>query len=240
MLQMNEIEYKDGDTVCRGFIAYEDALRQPKPCVLIAHDWSGRTDAFCEKAKQLARMGYVGFAIDMYGEGKTGHTTEEKRSLLDVVLAHRPTVSARMLAAFATAAALPMVDSGNIAAIGYCFGGLCVLDLARTGADVKGVVSFHGILSAPEAAICEKIRAKILVLHGYDDPLVRPAMVNQFASEMTERHADWQIHMYGLTQHSFTDPQANDDELGLHYNAKADRRSWMNTEFFLSEAFDML
>ncbi len=239
MLQTNEIEYTDGGTVCRGFMAHDTTHRQPKPCVLIAHDWTGRSDTFCEKAKQLATYGYVGFAIDMYGDATCGHTNEEKMALLTPLRDHRQKIAARMLAAYSTASALPIVDNTKIAAIGYCFGGLCVLDLARAGADVKGVISFHGLLPAPAHTVCEKIRAKILVLHGYDDPLVPPLQVKQFAEEMTMKKADWQIHMYGRTQHSFTNPEANDDAMGFHYSAVADRRSWMSTELFLNDLFSL-
>jgi dienelactone hydrolase len=236
-IETKEIIYKVDGTVCRGFIAFDSAQKQPKPCILIAHDWSGRSKAFCEKAIQLAHQGYVGFAIDMYGEAKTADTTEAKKALLAPLVEHRKIVTQRMLASYAAALTLPQVDHDKIAAMGYCFGGLCVLDLARAGADVKGVISFHGILSAPESSTCEKIRAKILVLHGYDDPLVPPTMVNQFANEMTTKKADWQIHMYGHTQHAFTNSDAHDDEMGLHYNAKADKRSWKSTELFLEEIF---
>ena len=237
MIQTKEIEYYQDGLVYRGFIAHDDAYTQPRPCVLIAHDWSGRSSVFCDKAKQLASYGYVGFAIDMYGEAKTGQTNEEKRALLTPLMNHRETIAARIKAAHAVALTLPEVDCSKTAAIGYCFGGLCVLDLARSGADIAGVVSFHGLLFPPDVAVCEKIRAKILVLHGYDDPMVPPAQVHQFANEMTIKNANWQIHMYGHTQHSFTNPEANDDELGLHYNAAADRRSWLNTELFLKEIF---
>lgn len=235
MLKTEEIEYQVGETICRGFLARLDTSPKRKPCVLIAHDWSGRSEAFCKKASQLAALGYMGFAIDMYGDAKTGQTTEERRALLSPIMENRPIVTTRILAAYHAAVALPWVDPTKIAAIGYCFGGLCVLDLARAGADVKGVISFHGLLSAPEHSTCEKVRAKILVLHGYDDPMVPPTQVNQFAKEMTTKKADWQIHMYGHTQHSFTNPEANDAALGLHYNEKADRRSWASAELFLKE-----
>lgn len=237
MLQTEEIEYLVGDTLCRGFIASDNTLPKHKPCVLIAHDWSGRSDFFCKKAEQLATMGYIGFAVDLYGEAKTGQTTEERRALLSPIMANRPIVTTRMLGAFDTATRLSGVDATKIAAIGYCFGGLSVLDLARSGADALGVVSFHGTLLAPEQAVCEKVRAKILVLHGYDDPMVSPTEVNRFAKEMTLKKVDWQIHMYGHAQHSFTNPLANDAALGLHYNEKADRRSWASAQAFLDELF---
>ena len=237
-MHTEEIDYWDGDTLCRGFVAYNKQSTQPMPCVMIAHDWSGRNEMLSEKAVQLASLGFVGFAIDMYGDAKIGNTNEEKMMLYHPLVMNRPQVAARMLAAFNTVAALSFVDKSKIAAMGYCFGGLCVLDLARAGADVKGVVSFHGTLTTPEQTVAEKILAKILVLHGYDDPLVPLSQVKQFADEMTLKKSDWQIHMYGHTQHSFTNPQANDDTLGLHYNAKADRRSWLSAIAFLQEIFN--
>lgn len=235
MLQAEEITYKVGDLVCRGFIVRDKAHPKPKPCVMIAHDWSGRSEMFCEKARQLAALGYVGFAIDMYGDAKLGETTAEKKALMNPVLENRQNVTIRMLAAYQAAADSAWVDDAKIAAIGYCFGGLCVLDLARAGAHINGVVSFHGILTPPSVTVCEKMRAKVLVLHGYEDPMVPPSQVEQFAKEMTMKNADWQIHMYGHTQHAFTNPEANDDALGLHYNKKAAQRSWANAEMFLKE-----
>lgn len=238
MLQTEEIEYKVGEVVLRGFIAREKQSK-PQPCVLIAHDWSGRSDVFCEKAKQLAAKGYVGFALDMYGEAKTGRTIEEKQALLHSIIEDRKMLASRMQAAYQVVENSNWVNRNKIAAIGYCFGGLCVLDLARSGSQVNGVVSFHGILTPPETPVCKKVAAKILVLHGYDDPMVPPTQVNQFAKEMTAKNADWQIHMYGHTQHGFTNPEANDDKLGLHYNKIADRRSWSSAEQFLKEIFEL-
>lgn len=237
MIHTDEIDYKDGDLVCRGFIAYDNTNQQPKPCVMVAHDWGGRSEDACNKAKKLAEMGFVGFAIDMYGQAKLGNDKVEKRALMTPLRQDRTLLAGRIVAAFNTVAQLPQVDNSKIAAIGYCFGGLCVLDLARTGVDIKGVVSFHGLLSAAEDTVFTPIPAKILVLHGYDDPLVPPEEVNKFACEMTQRQVDWQVHIYGLTAHSFTDPTANDDEMGLHYNEKADHRSWASTELFLQELF---
>ena len=238
MIRTDEIDYFDDNVVCRGFVAYEDSIKNPRPCILIAADWSGRSNFFCDKAMQLAAKGYIGFALDVYGNAKLGKTTEEKTKLLNSVLNDRKTVTTRMHSAFMTASALPYVDAAKIAAIGYCFGGLCILDLARSGADLKGVVSFHGNLTAPASPICKRIKAKILVLHGYDDPMVPPLQVQQFAREMTERKADWQIHMYGHTKHGFTNPEAHDQALGLRYNPLADKRSWLSTELFLQEIFD--
>jgi len=236
MLHTKEIEYQAGGVNCRGFIAYQETISN-KPCVLIAHDWSGRSQPFCDKAKEIAEMGMVGFAIDMYGDAKTGQSTEENQALLAPFTANRNLVAERILPAYKMVTTLPGIDSTKIAAIGYCFGGLTVLDLARIGADVKGVVSFHGLLTAPESTRCEKIRAKILVLHGYDDPMVPPAQVQQFASEMTLRKADWQVHMYGHTKHSFTNKNADNPSMGLKYSELANHRSWESTKLFFKELF---
>jgi dienelactone hydrolase len=237
MLKTTTIEYTEAGIVFQAFVAFEKSHTDPKPCVMIAHDWSGRTDSFCEKAKQYAARGYVGFALDMYGDAKTGSTIAEKQALLSPIMENRAVVTERMIRAFDSAAGLPEVDNNKIAAIGYCFGGLCVLDLARAGADIKGVVSIHGLLTSPEQVQCEHIRSKILALHGYDDPMVPPQQVQQFASEMTLKKADWQVHMYGRTQHAFTNPEAHDVKLGLVYNDLACRRSTQSADAFLEEIF---
>lgn len=238
MIQTKEIEYKCENISYRAFVAYDENQLQPQACVMLAHDWGGRSKMFCDRAQQLAQLGYVGVALDMYGQAKTGKTNDERRALLTPIMETRSCVTERMLAAHAAIAALPEVNPAKMAALGYCFGGLCVLDLARSGAEIQGVVSFHGILTAPTIAQCTNIRAKVLVLHGYDDPMVPPEQVRAFATEMTEKKVDWQIHMYGHTQHSFTNPEAHDDALGLHYNASADHRSWTSTETFLREIFN--
>ena len=237
MIMTKEIEYTDGTSVCRGFLAWNSDCPAPMPAVMVAHDWRGRGPAACQKAEQLAEMGYVGFAIDMFGNASLGEDNTQRRALITPLLENRQKLAARITAAFTTLVKLPQVDTTRIAAIGYCFGGLCVLDLARAGLDLKGVVSFHGLLAAPEGSQNTALQSKILVLHGYDDPLVKPDQLTLFANEMTERKADWQIHSYGLTQHSFTNPEANDSEMGLHYNERADHRSWQSTELFLQELF---
>lgn len=236
-LHTEEIEYNVNDTIYRSYLAYDNASTKPKPCILIAPDWSGRSDSFCKKAEELAQEGYASFVIDMYGDATVGYTTEEKQALLTPIMENRSQVTTRMLAALNTVTALSIVDKTRIAVMGYCFGGLCALDLARAGADVKGVISFHGLLFPPEHTVCEHIRSKILIFHGYDDPMVPPSQVNEFAMEMTQKKADWQIHMYGHTKHAFTNPEAHDDRLGLEYKEIAKERSWINTELFLKEIF---
>jgi dienelactone hydrolase len=232
-------EYTDQETVLEGFYAYDEKQGSPdkKPLVLVSHDWSGCNDFAKEKAKKLADLGYVGFALDMYGKGKRGVTKEEKSALIQPFMAERRLLLQRIQAAFTAAQKLPMVDSQKVAAIGFCFGGLCVLDLARSGAALKGVVSFHGLLNAPDSLRQTAIQAKVLVLHGYDDPMATPAAVNTFAKEMTEAKADWQIDIYGHTLHAFTNPEANDPAFGTVYSAQADHRSWQAMKNFFEEIF---
>ena len=235
MIITEEIEYNDNDTICRGFLAYDSNGIKPMPAIMIAHDWTGRGPAACDKARQLAHLGYVAFAIDMFGEAQLGHDNVQRRALITPLIQNRQALVTRIRAAFDLLHQLPRVDNKKIAAIGYCFGGLCVLDLARASVNLQGAVSFHGLLSAPSEAIFEYFPSKILILHGHDDPLVPPEQVRQFELEMTTRKVDWQIHAYGLTTHSFTNPQANDPEMGLRYNERADHRSWQSTELFLKE-----
>ncbi len=236
MLKTKKIEYSDGDTLLEGYYAYEDD-NEKKPVVLIAHDWSGRNDFASQKAEKLAELGYVGFALDMFGKGVIGRTKEEKSALIQPLIDNRSALQHRMLAAFNTAKQLEMVDPKKVAAIGFCFGGLCVLDLARSGAEVKGVVSFHGLLHAPEDAVEHTIRAKVLALHGFDDPMVTPDQVIDFGEEMTHAKADWQLDMYGHTMHAFTNPQANDPAFGTVYSKQADTRAWTAMREFLKEIF---
>lgn len=232
------IEYRDGQTVLEGFLAYDSAANKKQPTVLVFHDWSGRNEFACQKAEQLAKLGYVGFAVDMYGKGITGQTTEEKSQLIQPFMENRAFLQQRMLAALETVKTLEMVDTTQIGAIGFCFGGLCALDLARSGADIKGVVSFHGLLGAPTGIAKANIKAKVLALHGHDDPLAPPAQVTAFQNEMTAAHVDWQMDIYSHTQHAFTNPQANDTQLGLIYNKRAAQRSWLAMENFFAELFD--
>jgi dienelactone hydrolase len=231
----SNIIYHHDKVELQGFVAYDLKNNQPRGAVLVAHDWSGQNEFARQKAEMLAKMGYVGFALDMYGHGQTGNTPDEKMALMHPIIENRGLLRARMQAALDALIALPQVDKNRVGAIGFCFGGLCVLDLARSGANLRGVVSFHGVLNKPDHLPNETIRAKILALHGYDDPMVKPDAVNAFCKEMTEAKVDWQVHQYGLTQHAFTNPQAHDEKLGTIYNARAERRSLQAMTDFLEE-----
>lgn len=229
--------YHHGEQELHGYLALDKGETKPRPAVLVAHDWTGRNDFACQKALMLAEMGYVGFAIDMYGQGITGETNDEKIALMEPLISDRVLLAARIKMAFDVVAAMPEVDNNRIAAIGFCFGGLCVLDLARSGAKLKGVVSFHGLLNKPGHCSDKVIDSKILVLHGYDDPMVRPEDVTGFCQEMTEAKVDWQVHQYGHTKHGFTNPKANDPVLGTVYDTKAEARSFQAMTNFLDEIF---
>lgn len=233
----NTVVYLDDDAVLEAFFAFDDAFSGRRPVVLINHTWAGRDDFVAEKAKKLAALGYVGFAVDMYGKGVLGSSPEENMKLMQPFMADRAMLQKRMKAALAAVKLMPWVDDSKIAAIGFCFGGLCSLDLARTGADIQGVVSFHGLLAAPGNTQGNAVKAKILALHGRDDPLVPVEQVLAFEQEMTEAGADWQLHSYGNTMHGFTNPLANDPAFGAVYQPGADRRSWIAMQNFLTEIF---
>ena len=237
MIKERLIEYEHDGTVLEGFLAYDDASDGPVPGILISHAWAGRSEFECQKARDLAELGYAGFALDLYGKGVLGSGPEENSKLMGPFLQDRSLLQSRLALAHETMQAQAEVDPGRTAAIGYCFGGLCVLDLARIGTDIKGVVSFHGLFNAPGNTQGKKIKAKVLALHGNDDPMVPVEMVTGLEQELSEIGADWQIHVYGNSKHAFTNPEANNPELGTVYNANADRRSWLAMKNFLEELF---
>jgi len=234
-IETHEIEYQDGSQRLCGFLAYDANVKGPRPAVIIAHTWEGRGATMLTQARRIAALGYVAFALDIYGDARVGANPEECQRLMEPFLDDRQLLQGRVLAALAVVKKLEQVDSANIAAIGYCFGGLCVLDLARSGADVAGVVSFHGLLIPADISLPSRITAKVLVLHGREDPMVPTEQVAAFEAEMTEKQADWQFHTYGHAMHGFTSPLANKPELGLQYDKNADRRSWRAMSDFLQE-----
>jgi dienelactone hydrolase len=233
----NTVGYLDGGVLLEAFFAFDDALTERRPAVLISHAWGGRDDFVAEKAIKLAELGYVGFALDMYGKGVLGGSAEQNSKLMQPFMADRGMLQKRINAALYAVTLLPWVDDTKLAAMGFCFGGLCVLDLARSGADLKGVISFHGLLGAPENLPIQPIKAKVLALHGHDDPMGPVEQVLAFEQEMTNAGADWQLHTYGHTMHAFTNPIANDPSFGTVYQANADKRSWLAMKNFLAEIF---
>jgi len=237
------LEYKDESTgqIFEAFVARDASKTGRLPLVLIFPSNAGRTEGEDKNACLLADMGYVGFSADVYGKGIRGTTQEEKRNLMKPFVDDRDGyLFNRAKLIWETARKLPYVDPNKVAAIGYCFGGRCVLDMARKMVDpaLKGVVSIHGGLGKSEKdTSTEKINAKVLALHGYADPHIPPDQVLAFGKEMTERGADWQLHAYGHAMHGFTHPEANDPSRGIMYDANADRRSWEATRYFLKECF---
>ena len=232
------IDYRAEGTLLEGLLAYDETVQGPRPAVIIAHDWTGRRELPCSKAVELAKAGFVGFALDMYGKGVfgSGEDIEANAALMNPLVENRVTLRQRILAALDVVKKLPQVDNNRIVAMGYCFGGMCVLELARAGADVRGVVSIHGIFTASDVAN-EKITARVLCLHGHDDPMVPPEQVLAFETEMSEAGVDWQVHAYGGTMHAFTNPDANNTDFGAMYNETADKRSRRALHNFLDEVF---
>lgn len=230
------IEYQDEGKIFEGYLAYDDRASGKRPTIIIMHDWRGRHPFVCKKADDLAKLGYVGFALDLFGKNILGHTTEERSKLMKPFVDDRALLRRRLLLALEVIKKQEKVDTQRIAAMGFCFGGLCALDLARSGAEIKGAISFHGILNAPHLPK-EKIKAKILALHGHDDPMVPPDQVLQFQQEMTDAKVDWQMHIYGNTMHAFTNPEAHDPGFGTVYNSLAEKRSWQSLLNFLQEIF---
>lgn len=232
------VEYTDGATICEAYVASPDGGGS-HPAVLVAHQWSGQSDHERATADKLAALGYVGIAIDVYGKGKRGDPgAPDHSALLMPWFQDRAALRQRLMAAVEFAKTVDGVDAGKIAIMGYCFGGLCALDVARTGTrDVRGAVSIHGIFGAPNLGPQADISTKILILHGWEDPMAKPADVEMVAKELTEAKADWQLHAYGHAMHAFTAKHADDAAGGKLYDANADRRSWAATIAFLEEVF---
>lgn len=231
------LDYKDGDTELEAYIAYQETDSQV-PVVLVAHDWTGRREFACRAAERIAAWGYIGFALDVYGKGVFGKDgdVEGNSALMGPFAEDRNLLRQRMKAALVTARNIPQANATQVAAIGYCFGGMSVLELARSGAELTGVVSIHGILAAGNAA-SEPVVAKVLCLHGHDDPMVPPEQVLAFETEMTKAGADWQLHTYGNTVHAFTNPNANNPDFGTVYSESAETRAYVALSNFLQEIF---
>lgn len=231
------VEYSHAGTTLEGTLAFDDAHGGKRPTVLISHAWAGCTRQEISFAKKIAELGYASFALDLYGKGVTGSTKEECNALMTPLASDRPKLQSRIQHALDVAQGLPEVDAAKIVAMGFCFGGLCVLDLARSGADIKGVASFHGILSAPGNTSGVTIKPKIIAYHGWDDPMVPPKDVVAFCQEMTEAKADWRLLAHGGAMHAFMNTEANDPDFGTVYNRNAADRSWASFLDFLKECF---
>lgn len=237
-MQTKMVTYEQGGTVLEGYVAYDDAFSGPRPGVLIIHQWMGLTDYEMMRARMLAELGYVAFCADIYGQGVRPQTMEEAAAQAGKYRADRALMRARAQAGLDALKAQPQVDPLHTAAIGYCFGGGVALELARSGADLQAVVSFHGNLDTPNPADAANIRCKVLACHGAADPHVTLDQVVAFANEMNAAGVDWELNMYGNAVHSFTQKDAGDDpSLGAAYNEAADRRSWAAMQQLFAEVF---
>jgi dienelactone hydrolase len=236
-LKTEVVEYKDGKTVLEGYIAYDDSDPGQKPGVLVIHEWWGHGPYVRKRAEQLAELGYIAFAIDMYGKGVRAKDHEEAGKLSGPYREDRNMTRKRARAALDFFTKRSRVNPTKVAAIGYCFGGMAALEMARAGMDLSGVASFHGPLAGPLPAEPGKVKAKVIVFHGAADKFVADG-VAPFQEEMTNAKADWQLVTYADAVHAFTVPDAgNDPSTGMAYNEKADKRSWEALKDFLAEAF---
>lgn len=237
-VQSKVVEYRDGDVVLEGYLAWDDAHAGPRPGVLVAHAWMGLGEYEKRRAHELAALGYAAFALDVYGKGVRAENPEEAGKLATVYKSDRDLMRRRARAGLDELARQEMCAGQPLAAIGYCFGGTVVLELARSGAPLAGTVSFHGGLATPRPEDAKQIKGAVLALHGADDPYVPPAEVEAFQEEMRTAGIDWQFVSYGGAVHAFTDPSAGADaSKGAAYNAVADRRSWQVLQNFLGEVF---
>ncbi|MDB9344029.1 dienelactone hydrolase family protein [Nodularia spumigena CS-586/05] len=231
-IQTRNIEYKHGDTVLEGYLAYDDSITGKLPGVLVVHEWNGLQSFVKERTEELAKLGYVAFAADIYGKGIRPNNPEESGKQASIYRQDRqllrdgqsPTSGDRTLAGLKVLQQNPLTDIQRIAAIGYCFGGGTVLELARSGVNIAGLASFHGNLDTPKPNDAKNIQAKVLVLHGADDPIVPEEQVQAFATEMREANVDWQLISYGGAVHSFTNPVV-------------EKRSWQALKQFFAEIF---
>ena len=232
------VEYKSGDATLQGFLAYDDANAKPRPGVLLIHDWMGVEGYAESRAKQLAELGYVAFAADIYGKGVRPADPKQAGALAGKYKGDRALYRERLKAGLAQLTGNKLVAPGQVAVIGYCFGGTGALELARDGADVKGVVTFHGGLSTPTPADAKNIKCPVLVLHGADDPFVKADEVAGFKKEMDDASVKYTFIAYPGAVHSFTRPDAgSDNSKGAAYNAEADKKSWAEMKKFFGQIF---
>ncbi|MEA5577765.1 dienelactone hydrolase family protein [Anabaena sp. UHCC 0451] len=236
-IKTKTIEYKQGNTILKGYLAYNDAIKNKRPGVLVVHEWNGLQSYAKQRTEQLAKLGYVAFAADIYGKGIRPKNPEESGKQATIYRQDRKLLRERANAGLEVLKKFSLTDTKRIAAIGYCFGGGTVLELARSGANIAGVVSFHGNLDTPNPEDAKNIKAKVLVLHGADDPFVPQQQVQGFENEMRLANVDWQLISYGGAVHAFSNPVYKGEIKGALYDQKADQRSWQAMRQFFAEIF---
>ena len=240
-IKTEEVKYKVGDTEFTGFLAYDDAIKGKRPGVIVVHEWWGHNDYARGRAEKLAALGYTGFAVDMYGTGKLADHPKDATALMGAIMGDFNVAKARFEKAETLLKAHPSVDGTKVAAIGYCMGGAIVLNMAKAGADLKGVASFHGSLGPAVKAEPGAVKAKIRVYNGAADPFVPADSVKAFEAEMKAAGADYVLKNYDGVKHSFTNPGADKFgekfKLPLVYNKEADEDSWAGMTAFFKEIF---
>lgn len=235
-IQARQVDYRDGTTELQGSVIYDDTFSGKRPGVLVFHEWMGPTAYERGRAEQLARLGYVAFVADIYGKGVRPKNPDEAREQATKYKSDRPLMRERAKAALAELKKQEITDPARIGAIGYCFGGTVALELARSGAAIAGVVSFHGGLDSPDPSDTKNIKANILVLHGADDATMEPEVMSAFLDGIKASSADWQFVEYSGARHGFSNPKnGNDPKSPVAYNEKADRRSWEAMKQFFAE-----
>lgn len=240
-VKTQELDYKAGDVNLKGFLAYDDSVEGKKPGVIVVHEWWGHNEYARNRAKMLAELGYVALAVDMYGDGKTAEHPDDAAKFMNEAFANAELFKQKFDAGLELLKSQPQTDPEKTAAIGYCFGGATVLGMARTGVNLKGVVSFHGILATENPAQKGNVKAKLLVFNGANDPFVPRETVDAFKKEMADAEADLTFVEFEGVQHSFTNPGATEVgkkyELPLVYDEQADQKSWAQMQEFFKKIF---
>ncbi|MGB4448471.1 MAG: dienelactone hydrolase family protein [Cloacibacterium sp.] len=232
------VEYKDGETILQGWLYFDDAIKIPKPGVIVVHEWWGLDDYAKSRGNELAKLGYVAFVADIFGKGVLFTDFQSAGANADKYKQDTTLLRSRIKAALSVFKKQKQVDVNNIAAMGYCFGGTTVLELARSGVDIKGVISFHGGLSTPNPDDAHNIKTKVLVCHGAVDPFVSAEELNTFISSMNKAGTDYQLISYSNAVHGFSNVHNGDDpSKGLAYNENADKRSWNAMQQFFDDIF---
>lgn len=243
-METKKIEYQCEGKQFVGYMACKKNGPAQRPGVLVAHAWRGQDDFARHKAEELAELGYIGFAADVYGDGISVNNNDAAAKLMMPLFVDRKILRQRIVAAYTTLCKQPGIDKTRVGAIGFCFGGLTVIELSRSGENLKGIVSFHGVLGDTMSGNKAKLqptastrRGAVLILHGHKDPLVSQNDIISIQRELTDAKVDWQMHIYGEAAHAFTNPDAHEIEEGLIYNAKAKNRSWQSMRNFFEEIF---
>lgn len=241
-LKTEEIHYQVGDTELTGYLAYDDAIEGQRPGILVVHEWWGHNAYARKRAEMLAELGYTALAVDMYGSGKVADHPADAKAFMQEAMRDIKVAEARFDAAYKLLAGQDTVNSEQIAAIGYCFGGGVVLHMARIGMDLDGVVSFHGSLGTQQPAETGRVQADVLVFTGAEDAMIPAEQVEAFRQEMDNAGADYEVIVYPGAMHSFTNPQADEFgkrfEMPLAYNAGADQDSWARMQRFFDRIFE--